>query len=160
VRPHRGRVDEAQRDLHAARALRAELTDFAAWYEAELALMLARAAVRLGDLHDAHDLLSDARRAIRQLSGAAMLEAWLEESSSMLHSVIGPASAGPSGLTTAELRILRFLPTHLSFREIGDRAHVSGNTVKTQANAVYRKLDVTCRSDAVSRARQLGMLDA
>jgi LuxR family maltose regulon positive regulatory protein len=47
----------------------------------------------------------------------------------------------------------------LSFREIGERAYVSGNTVKTQANSVYRKLDVSCRSDAVARARQLGLLD-
>ena len=53
-----------------------------------------------------------------------------------------------------------FLPTHLSFREIGERVYVSANTVKTQANAVYRKLGVSCRSEAVSRARQLGLLDA
>ena len=81
---------------------------------------------------------------------------------------MGPAGRGararertpPSSLTTAELRILRFLPTHLSFREIAERVHVSANTVKSQANAVYRKLDVSCRSEAVSRARQLGLLDA
>ena len=69
-----------------------------------------------------------------------------------------PAPRSPL-LTTAELRTLRYLPTHLSFREIGERAYVSGNTVKTQANSVYRKLDVSCRSDAVTRARQLGLLD-
>ena len=59
----------------------------------------------------------------------------------------------------AELRILRFLPTHLSFREIAERTYVSANTVKTQANAVYRKLDVSSRSEAVTRARALGVLD-
>ena len=72
----------------------------------------------------------------------------------------GTGSTPPSSLTTAELRILRFLPTHLSFREIAERVHVSANTVKSQANAVYRKLDVSGRSEAVSRARQLGLLDA
>ena len=40
-----------------------------------------------------------------------------------------------ASLTTAELKILQFLPTHLSFREIADRTFVSANTVKTQANA-------------------------
>ena len=65
----------------------------------------------------------------------------------------------PLSLTTAELRILHFLPTHLSFREIAERTHVSANTVKTQANAVYRKLDVRSRSEAVTRARELGLLD-
>ncbi len=60
----------------------------------------------------------------------------------------------------AELRILRFLPTHLSFREIGLRLHVSTNTVKTQAHAVYRKLEVSSRSDAVARAGKIGLLEA
>ena len=64
-----------------------------------------------------------------------------------------------SVLTPAELRILQFLPTHLSFREIAERAYVSANTVKSQANAVYRKLNVSCRSEAVGRARELGLLD-
>ena len=159
VRAHRGRVEEAQRDLRAARELRAQLTDFAAWYEAELSVVMARAAIRLSDVNGARELLVDASRGIRRLPGAVMLEAWLAESWAQLDSVLGPASAPPSLLTTAELRTLRYLPTHLSFREIGERAYVSGNTVKTQANSVYRKLDVSCRSDAVTRARQLGLLD-
>jgi LuxR family maltose regulon positive regulatory protein len=159
VRAHRGRVEEAQRDLHDARELRAQLTDFAAWYEVELSVVMARAAIRLSDVNGARDLLADANRGIRGLTGAAMLEAWLDESWAQLDSVIGPASVPPSSLTTAELRTLRYLPTHLSFREIGERVYVSGNTVKTQANSVYRKLDVSCRSDAVTRAQQLGLLD-
>jgi LuxR family maltose regulon positive regulatory protein len=65
-----------------------------------------------------------------------------------------------SSLTAAELRVLQFLPTHLSFREIASRLYVSANTVKTQANAVYRKLDVSCRSEAVARAREIGLIDA
>ena len=64
-----------------------------------------------------------------------------------------------SGLSRAELRLVPLLATHLSFREIGERTFVSANTVKTQANAVYRKLDVSCRSDAVARARACGLLD-
>ena len=61
-------------------------------------------------------------------------------------------------LTNAELRVLRLLPSHMSFREIGERLHVSTNTVKTQALAVYRKLDVSCRSEAVSRGRAAGLI--
>jgi LuxR family maltose regulon positive regulatory protein len=63
-----------------------------------------------------------------------------------------------SSLTLAELRILRFLPTHLSFREIGDRLHVSTNTVKSQAHAVYRKLGACSRSEAVARASRVGLI--
>jgi ATP/maltotriose-dependent transcriptional regulator MalT len=36
---------------------------------------------------------------------------------------------------------------------------VSANTVKTQAHAVYRKLDASSRSSAVTRARTVGLLD-
>ena len=46
-------------------------------------------------------------------------------------------------LTTAELRVLRLLPTHLSFREMGVDLHVTANTVKTHAHSVYRKLDAS-----------------
>ena len=56
--------------------------------------------------------------------------------------------------------MLRFLPSHLSFREIAARLHVSANTVKTQAHAVYRKLDVSSRSEAVAKARAIGLVDA
>jgi LuxR family maltose regulon positive regulatory protein len=65
-----------------------------------------------------------------------------------------------SSLTAAELRILGFLPTHLSFREIAGRLYVSANTVKTQAHSVYRKLDASSRSEAVAHAAKLGLIDA
>jgi LuxR family maltose regulon positive regulatory protein len=61
-------------------------------------------------------------------------------------------------LTTAELRLLPLLATHLSFREIGNRLFVSRNTVKTQAISVYRKLGVSSRSEAIERATEIGLL--
>jgi LuxR family transcriptional regulator, maltose regulon positive regulatory protein len=97
---------------------------------------------------------------MRLVPEAVALQAWLQDAWARHDAFIGPASAQSAVLTTAELRILRYLPTHLSFREIGERAYVSANTVKSQANAVYRKLNVSCRSEAVSRAREIGLLDA
>jgi ATP/maltotriose-dependent transcriptional regulator MalT len=38
--------------------------------------------------------------------------------------------------------------------------HVSANTVKTHAHAIYRKLDACSRSEAVERARDAGLLGA
>ena len=70
------------------------------------------------------------------------------------------ANGNGTGLTGAELRLLPLLATHFSFREIGDRLHVSRNTVKTQAISVYRKLGVSNRSDAIERAGRLGLVDA
>ena len=62
-------------------------------------------------------------------------------------------------LTTAELRVLHFLPTHLSFPEIAGELYVSRNTVKTHVRAVYRKLMASSRSEAVQNARAAGLLD-
>jgi LuxR family maltose regulon positive regulatory protein len=46
----------------------------------------------------------------------------------------------------------------LSRREIGTRLFVSVNTVKSHQRALYRKLGVANRTDAVDRARQRGIL--
>ena len=69
-------------------------------------------------------------------------------------------AGGSSGLTQAELRLLPHLSTHLSFREIGERLHVSRNTIKTQAISVYRKFGVSSRSEAVDVAEDLGLVEA
>ena len=61
-------------------------------------------------------------------------------------------------LTTAELRTLRYLPSHLSFREIAAETFVTMNTVKTHAHSVYRKLDVRSRSQAVAAAVREGLI--
>ena len=68
------------------------------------------------------------------------------------------AMHGASSLTTAELRLLPLLPTHLTLGEIGERLHVTRNTVKTQAIAIYRKFGVSSRRAAISRMHELGLL--
>jgi LuxR family maltose regulon positive regulatory protein len=61
-------------------------------------------------------------------------------------------------LTQQEGVVLRFLPTLMSNAEIADAMHLSVNTVKTHLKALYRKLGVERRRDAVVRARQLDLL--
>ena len=61
-------------------------------------------------------------------------------------------------LTERELAILAELPTWKANHEIADDFYVSVNTVKAHLKGLYRKLDVTNRSDAVRRARELGLL--
>ena len=53
--------------------------------------------------------------------------------------------------------MLRLLAGSLSLREIGQELYVSANTIKTHTQAIYRKLGVSTRHDAVARARQLGI---
>ncbi len=63
-----------------------------------------------------------------------------------------------AAVSEAEMRVLRLLPTPLTLREIGDRLYLSLNTVKTHTRSLHRKLGVSCRGEAVERARALGIL--
>jgi LuxR family maltose regulon positive regulatory protein len=61
-------------------------------------------------------------------------------------------------LTDREVAVLRLLRGTLSRREIGTELGVSPNTVKTHTQAIYRKLQVSNRHDAVNRGRDTGLL--
>ena len=61
-------------------------------------------------------------------------------------------------LTPSEIRVLRYLPTHLSAPEIGAELHVSTSTVKTHMRNLYAKLGAHSRTEAVASARSLGLL--
>ena len=61
-------------------------------------------------------------------------------------------------LSATETRVLRYLPTHLSLREVGNELYVSVNTIKAHIRSIYAKLDVHSRSEAIERARALGLL--
>ena len=155
---HRGHVDAAKRDLRHGTELLAVLGDFIPWYGAETRIMLARAAVGLADTVRARTLLAEASRLARRTCGAVIFQHCFEQAWAQIDSLAEATLAGPSSLTIAELRILRFLPSHRSFREIAERLDVSVNTVKTQAHAIYRKLDAASRSEAVARASRAGLL--
>jgi LuxR family transcriptional regulator, maltose regulon positive regulatory protein len=61
-------------------------------------------------------------------------------------------------LTHSEVRVLRYLPTHLTGPEIADELFLSVNTVSTHTRHLYTKLGVHSRHEAVDRARALGLL--
>ena len=61
-------------------------------------------------------------------------------------------------LTDQERAVLRLLATLMSNTEIAGAMHLSVNTIKTHLKALYRKLGVDRRRDAVVRARQLDLL--
>jgi DNA-binding CsgD family transcriptional regulator len=64
----------------------------------------------------------------------------------------------PGSLTAAELRLLPWLATHMTLGEIGAHLYISRTTVKTEVGSIYRKLDVSRRNDAISRAVELGLV--
>ncbi|MGV9673842.1 LuxR C-terminal-related transcriptional regulator [Nocardia sp. NPDC003482] len=61
-------------------------------------------------------------------------------------------------LTTAEIAVLRQLPSGMTAHSIATDMGVSINTVKTHLRGIYRKLGVRTRADAISRARSLGTI--
>ena len=61
-------------------------------------------------------------------------------------------------LSQSEIRVLRYLPTNLSAREIAGELSVSLNTIRTHMRHIFAKLGVHRRTEAVARARALGLL--
>jgi LuxR family maltose regulon positive regulatory protein len=157
VRSRTGRLEEAAADLRRGSVLLKQLDEFPPWYEGETWVALARTAVRLNDAPAATTMLAEAARVLKLTPDAVVLGNWIEETALAVEVV---SVSAVRDLTPAELRVLQFLPTHLSFPEIAGQVFVSPNTVKTQAQGVYRKLGVTSRRAAVEEARAAGLLDA
>jgi LuxR family transcriptional regulator, maltose regulon positive regulatory protein len=72
-----------------------------------------------------------------------------------------PTSASQAGLvdplSDRELTVLRFLASRLTCSEIARELYLSVNTVRSHVKAIYRKLGVNARIDAVKRGHALGL---
>jgi DNA-binding NarL/FixJ family response regulator len=68
------------------------------------------------------------------------------------------ATARAASITMAEERVLRYLPTQLTFAVIADKLGISRSAAKDRAERAYKKLGVHSRAEAVSRARELGLI--
>ena len=155
----RGDAPAARQHLARAARLRPLLTHSLPTYAVQALLELARAYLTLNDAAGAWAVLGQARDVVSLRPDLGDLPAQVEELRSALE-VAREALPGSSSLSTAELRLVPWLSTHLSFREIGERLYVSQNTVKTQAISVYRKLGASSRSEAVQRLQEIGLLGA
>jgi LuxR family transcriptional regulator, maltose regulon positive regulatory protein len=150
--------DESRARLYLGRAarLRPLLSYVLPVGSVQALLEMTRSYIALGDPGGAAAALAQAHDILRQRPDLGVLP----EIADRLHESLATTDAhadGASSLTSAELRLLPLLSTHLSYQEIGERLYVSKNTVKTQAYSAYRKLGVSTRSEAVIRARELGL---
>ena len=153
---HGGDMPKARYYIGRAARLRPLLTYALPVVSVQALLELARCYIALADPGGAAAVLGQIRDILQQRPDLGVLPALAGELQSRL-AKIKAVAVGASALTAAELRLLPLLSTHLSFREIGERLYLSSNTVKTQAYSVYRKLGVSSRSGAVTRARELGL---
>lgn len=69
-----------------------------------------------------------------------------------------PRAREALGLTPAETTVLELLAAGLSNKEIAARLDVSPNTIKTHVARVLDKLGARRRTEAILRARELGLL--
>jgi LuxR family maltose regulon positive regulatory protein len=155
---HSRQPAEARRDAARANRLLAMLSGLAPWISVQGRLLLADSYLLFGDPGAAREALRSARRDLPRLGHAPTLDAWYETSNAAAMAQRSVTTGPP--LTAAVIRVVQFLPTHLSFREIANRLHVSRNTVKTQVISSYRKLGASNRTEAVESARSLSIIQA
>ena len=154
---HRGDRAGAEELLTRPQRLRLRLTYALPHLAIQTRLELARVYLALADTAGAATMLREIESILRRRPDLGTLLAHVDELRASLKTMHAQAP-GASTLTEAELRLLPYLATHLSFREIGDRLYLSRHTVKSHAMAIYRKLNVASRNAAVERSRELGLL--
>jgi LuxR family maltose regulon positive regulatory protein len=148
----------AKQTLAAARRLTSTIGGIAPWFGVCGRILQARTAILLGDGATARLLLAEARALMTPDLRDSLAADLLAEAETALRA-LAVDGVSAEALTTAELRVLQFLPSHLTFRQIGEHLFLSQNTVKTHALSIYRKLGVTSRDESVFRARSLGLVD-
>jgi LuxR family transcriptional regulator, maltose regulon positive regulatory protein len=154
---HHGNLDQAELDLARAEQLRPLATHALPYYAVQARLELTRAHLAMGDLAAARRVLGEVEDLLRWRPDLGTLAEQSGQLRSQLDQVRGEV-IGAAPLTTAELRLVPLLATHLSFREMGRQLYVSQHTVKTQAMSIYRKLGASSRSQAVQRMQKIGLL--
>jgi len=156
---HRGDVTAARRALVNAQRTRSILTYAFPHGAVQARIELARVHLALADRAGARMLMREVDDVLRRRPGLGTLIGEAEALRVQLSKAHRSGAAGASALTAAELRLLPLLTTHLTFREIGEELFVTGHTVKAEATAIYRKLGVSGRSQAVAKCRELGLLE-
>ena len=154
----RGLLQEARSELERALRSRRRPPGISPWATLEILLRLAPVLADLDDRAGAAALLSEARQALTALPDGA--EAQLARLGRLeLRLASRPLAASlDEPLTERELAVLRLLRGTLSLREIGLQLYLSQNTIKTHTQAIYRKLGVSARQDAVAKGHEINII--
>ena len=147
---HDGLLPQAEKALESIRRIFPKLHAMR-WLEADVSLRGGNLWLDLGDVDEALELADVARAALTHYPDTGNMLTRLAGLDARL------SSGGDLELTPSELRLVPFLPSHLSLQEIGDRLYLSRATIKTHTDSIYRKLDVSSRSAAVERLEAVGL---
>ena len=157
---HEGRPQAARAALACAHRLRPLLDHGVPWLTIQVGLELTRAHLALGEAGAARTVLTETERVLELRPEMGTLVADAREMHERVAASSEPSGAWAMSLTGAELRLLPYLATHLTFPEIASRLFISRNTVKTEAVSIYRKLGASSRSEAIERAVEVGLLES
>ena len=152
-----GRHEEALSEFKHAVPSHGRTPGMSPWAALEGMLTLAQVLLDLGDSVRAAEIVDDAQDVLilypDDVDALTTRLEWLRRRLAR-----PPHADLVDPLTDREVAVLRLLRGTLSLREIGQELGVSPNTVKTHTQAIYRKLGVTGRHDAVERGCDTGLL--
>jgi LuxR family maltose regulon positive regulatory protein len=157
----RAEGDVARAHRSATRALGVRDAFDGGAQQAWMLLVLADACGARGQLARADRLLAEAREMLARCCDAGRVPQIADAVADTLahHRRNGRNTPPAESPSPAELAVLRYLPSELSTRDIAAELFVSINTVRSHLRALYRKLGVSSRDEAVARAGALGLLD-
>ena len=156
---NQGDVAAVRQQLVSAQRLRPVVTYAIPHIAVQARVELTRVHLALADMAGARTLMREIDDLLKHRPDLGTLVGEAETLRTQLSTEHVPSVPGASSLTSAELRVLPMLTTHLSFPEIGADLFLSPHTVKSQAMSIYRKLGASSRSQAVARSRELGLLE-
>ena len=155
---HRGDTAAARAELTRAMRARPMCTYHIPWLAVRVRLQLAKVYWVLGEQTTAQHLLREIDDILSHRTALGVLVDQVAAFRGIVTAGAGVQTAGGPPLSPAELRLLPYLQTHLTIREIGERLFVSRNTVNTEIGSIYRKLGVSSRGEAVEQATAVGLL--
>ena len=149
----RGRLAEAREQLEHALQMRRRFPGISPWFTVEVLLRLAPVLLDTGERSRAVTLLSEVRLLLDSSPDGA--DAQFARLGQVERRLAGEPREVPviEPLTEREVTVLRLLGGSLSMREIARELDLSQNTVKTHTRAIYRKLGVSTRLDAINALR-------
>jgi DNA-binding NarL/FixJ family response regulator len=159
-------MEEAAEVIAAAQAAEASATLLAMAARTQAAEEIAASeAIRAAVSADAIRVLiaaglleeAAALEAVEALNAAGLIIAAADEAAAESLAEAA-ATARAASITMVEERVLRYLPTKLTFAVIADKLGISRSAAKERAERAYKKLGVHSRAEAVSRARELGLI--
>jgi LuxR family maltose regulon positive regulatory protein len=158
VAVQQGQLEDARADFAQALRDHGRWLGIIPWAAADAMLRLAAVLDELGDSGAAAGLLGEAWDILRSLPDGAEARLFKIEQLEKRLATRSPPQPSAEALTDREEEVLRLLRGTLSLREIGQELYLSANTVKTHVRAIYRKLGVSSRREAVVRGRDAGLL--